>query len=754
MSDPSATSWKTEGVWVGEWFVEPDCNRLRTEDDTVQVEPKIMEILVCLIEHEGETVTKEKFLERVWGETVVTEDVLTRGISELRKVLGDDPSDPRYVETIRKTGYRLLASVSHADPPPAPQDNATASAQNSTAVLDSALDWEMLPSSFAEFRTTYRRTLRRLCERELGLLQRSPSRLWRVWGPFVLIPVLCIIGLVWTLRPSASSSPPTTVPFTSFPGEETNPALAPSGHKIAFAWTGSENAPSTDIYVKQNEVGSPLQLTRSSARDYGPAWSPNSQRIAFVRADNNHHSIHLTPLIGGSEQELLHFEGRRIHSIDWENSNTLIFSAQKTPHGVYCLYRLSLDTMNHERLTDPPDHYHGDLSPAIDRESEEIAFVRGVTTDIEDIYTLSSEGGSPTRLTSDRTNIAGLDWRAGEHTLVYATPAQTPRLWHVDASGGSPAPMPMIGLSDNLHHPSISETGRMALTQRSTSVNVWRLRRQKNYDRFQKQGLIESTRWDSNPSISPNGTRVAFASRRSGQSQIWVASRKGTDATRVTSLDASLVRTPQWNPSGTHIAFTARDGAQSDIYLTRSNGNSTYRLTNTSSEDRAPSWSQQGDTLYFASSRSGDWQIWAAPTDSTALHGDHLPTRQVTTEGGFAVQEAPDGNSLFIVKKHTPGIWRMPKNGGSPTRIIDTLAPYDWGNWAVTEYGIYFVRRDTDRPMLAYYSFESERLFRMAFLDDLPRTPSLAVAPGGEWFLYSRDQSQSDILLVDRALSE
>lgn len=730
---------------MGEWFVEPDRNRLRTETETVQVEPKIMEILVCLIEHDGDTVTKKQFLHRVWNDTVVTEDVLTRGISELRKVLGDNPNDPEYVETIRKTGYRLLAPVTHTDPPPTSVDESAPSSPEPSY-------WAQLPRDIDEVRGTVRSYLRHCFKRELCLLLHSPNRLWRVWGPIVLVLLLSAGGLMWFLWPSGTSSPPTAVPFTSFPGKEHDPALAPDGHQLAFAWTGSENRSAPDIYVKQNDVGRPLQLTHTPAREYSPAWSPDAQRIAFVRAADDRYSLHLTPLIGGNEREVLHLEKRRIHSVVWgPDQQTLLFSAQDTPYGTYRLYRFSLNTMTHQALTDPPDSYRGDVTPSLHHQRGTVAFVRSVTKHVEDLYTVPLQGGTPTRLTRKRTQITGLDWRATEHAVVYATPTQMPRLWQVDAGGGNKTPLPMTGLGDQLHQPSIAHTGRMALTQRSPNINIWGLRRQKNYDRFTKQPLIESTRWDSAPSISPSGQRIAFSSRRSGQFQLWTASRDGTTTTRLTALDASLVHTPQWGPKGHRIAFTARRDGQNDIYVTRSTGTSTRRLTRDPAADRAPSWSPQGDTLYFASNRSGRWQIWATPTDST--HRTQSP-RQVTTHGGFAARPAPDRHSLFVVRRDTAGIWRVPLDGGPGTHVVGSLAPYDWGNWAVTQYGIYFVRRDENRPLLAYYSFKSERLFRLAFLDDLPRTPSLAVAPGGEWFLYARDQSQSDILLVDRARSD
>ncbi len=97
---------------VGPWTVEAVLNRVRSNAHVVQLEPKIMQVLLRLAERPGEVVKKEDLIRSVWADTFVTDDVLTRSISELRKVFADDPHRPAFIETIPRTGYRLIAPVS------------------------------------------------------------------------------------------------------------------------------------------------------------------------------------------------------------------------------------------------------------------------------------------------------------------------------------------------------------------------------------------------------------------------------------------------------------------------------------------------------------------------------------------------------------------------------------------------------------------------------------------------------------------
>jgi hypothetical protein len=76
-----------------------------------------MQVLVCLADHAGELVSKEQLMRAVWADTFVTDEVLTRCISELRKVFSDDAKRPRFIETIPRSGYRLLQPVQPLESP-------------------------------------------------------------------------------------------------------------------------------------------------------------------------------------------------------------------------------------------------------------------------------------------------------------------------------------------------------------------------------------------------------------------------------------------------------------------------------------------------------------------------------------------------------------------------------------------------------------------------------------------------------------
>jgi TolB-like protein/DNA-binding winged helix-turn-helix (wHTH) protein len=110
---------------IGKWLVQPQMNTLQANGKTKHVEPKAMQVLVYLAEHADEVVTKERLMRAVWADTFVTDDVLTRCVFELRKAFEDDAKNPQIIETIPRSGYRLVAAVQSADVKPAGASVAT-----------------------------------------------------------------------------------------------------------------------------------------------------------------------------------------------------------------------------------------------------------------------------------------------------------------------------------------------------------------------------------------------------------------------------------------------------------------------------------------------------------------------------------------------------------------------------------------------------------------------------------------------------
>jgi len=100
---------------VGEWLVEPAIEHISKGDLKEKVEPRVMDLLVCLASKGGEVITREELESKVWVGMVVGYDALTSAMIKLRKAFHDDSKHPKIIQTVSKRGYRLLVEVSPAN---------------------------------------------------------------------------------------------------------------------------------------------------------------------------------------------------------------------------------------------------------------------------------------------------------------------------------------------------------------------------------------------------------------------------------------------------------------------------------------------------------------------------------------------------------------------------------------------------------------------------------------------------------------
>jgi dipeptidyl aminopeptidase/acylaminoacyl peptidase len=260
---------------------------------------------------------------------------------------------------------------------------------------------------------------------------------------------------------------------------------------------------------------------------------------------------------------------------------------------------------------------------------------------------------------------------------------------------------------------------------------------------------IASTQFESSPNYSPDGTRIAFRSTRSGHNEIWIADANSPATPRqFTKTAGILTGSPRWSPDGKRIAYDSRPDGPPDIYVTDAETGETKRITTDPSEDVVPSWSHDGQWIYFASNRTGSLQIWKTPASGGAAH-------QVTHEGGFAAKESDDGKYLYYAKGRTvAGLWRIPVEGGAEEQVFSRLKPGYWGYWAICNGSAYVVDKESPRSPNALYQYDLAT-HKLTRLHDILKPlvigdSAFAMSPDCRSALYTqRDQSGSDIMLVE-----
>jgi DNA-binding winged helix-turn-helix (wHTH) protein len=208
----------TRIVRFGIFELDLQSGELRRNGLKVKLQEQPFQILALLLEHPGGVVTREELRRRLWpADTFVDfEHGLNAAIKRLREPLGDSAETPVFIQTLPKRGYRFLVPV-HAI------DDVSAVAELAKVPL--------FPGKW--------------------LLNR---RLLLTLSLLIFVPVALFVGHPrWGFLTAHSvavlTPPPKIVPFTSFPGVESDPAFSPDGKQIAFVWDG-DSSKDTNVYVK------------------------------------------------------------------------------------------------------------------------------------------------------------------------------------------------------------------------------------------------------------------------------------------------------------------------------------------------------------------------------------------------------------------------------------------------------------------------------------------------------------------------
>jgi Tol biopolymer transport system component len=165
----------------------------------------------------------------------------------------------------------------------------------------------------------------------------------------------------------------------------------------------------------------------------------------------------------------------------------------------------------------------------------------------------------------------------------------------------------------------------------------------------------------------------------------------------LTNFKALIAGFPHWSPDGAKIAFHLRDQSQASIVVQDVRSDRSKRLTSGFGNDASPSWSHDGNWIYFCSERNGGDQIWRVPAEGG-------PAKQVTTHGGLAPEESADGRYLFYTKTKQNDIWRMSVSGNKEEQVVANVAGT---TYALGKHGIYFIALPNGgiRQHLAFLNF-------------------------------------------------
>jgi Tol biopolymer transport system component/DNA-binding winged helix-turn-helix (wHTH) protein len=565
----------------GEFEFVVRAGELQRNGEVLRLQYQPLRVLQVLLEYAGEVVTRDEIRERVWPDDSVRDcdNSLRVAVAKLRQAFGDDPESPRYIEALPRRGYRWLYPVTIHEAPA----NVAGPELSVRDVFGPTNPDGELPTLDPATSISLQASRRTILIRRIVL----STLLW-----------LAVFGAIWFLRAQPESTNPKVLPLTTYPGLEYMPSLSPDGKRVAFAWTGTNPTDPYSVYVRpiSDDRARRLAETPAGAADGDPVWSADGKSIYFFRRGGGQSGIYVAPVEGGPARQLVvtSLGGRRHRRARFDVSPTgraLVYPDEVPGQETVALFQLDLSTLQSNQITNPPPNSEGDGDPAFSHHGKTLAFQRN-TLELVQIYVLPSGGGDARALTSGfiADFIDGLAWTSDDREIIFGGN----QLRRVSATRGEPSIANISYVPGPATFPAI-RGNLIAYVQAAVNANVWKLDlRDSTRAAGDASKLISSTRQQSAPSFSPDGTRITFQSDRSGSWEIWTCDRDGSNAIQLTRFGGALSGTPRWSPDGKQIVFDSRANGVSQVYVVSAEGGTPRQLTNDAAGGEVPAFSRDG----------------------------------------------------------------------------------------------------------------------------------------------------------------
>jgi Tol biopolymer transport system component/DNA-binding winged helix-turn-helix (wHTH) protein len=674
----------------GEFRLDPQEKTLTRGGEPVEITPKGFELLSLLVENRGRLLEKDELMDKIWADSFVEESNLTFNIRQLRKTLGDDAHDPKYIKTVRRHGYRFIADVRQI------------SEENRQEALEMAA-----PEAFQSDKAVR-------VETPAARLNKTGKS----FSPRLLATLILMIGAVlfgaWYVKNSdlQPKAPVLAAPFASEKlstnGKVVHARLSPDGKNVIYV--NGKGGDKQSVWVRQIENGSNVEIIPPSDDIYkGLTVSHDGNLLYFARnprLTNEPASIYRVSIFGGIPQKIIN-ETEGWTSISPDGRQISFVRCPRRDEEFCSLWVAdAADGKNERRLVTRERPFRiGDNRFAPDGRT--IAFAVGQSENSGNDFGLSEvdlETGKERELTSEKFfNIKNLVWlpdKSGWLLTASRVPNINVRIWQVNARGGEAVPLTKDSESygilsldkeaTNIVSTQIKQSFQMRLCQTenpsackvladagvasiapdgkifftsnmSGSGEIWSI----NADGNNLRQLTNDRADLSQPVISPDNNSVFFGSNRTGAAQIWRMNPDGSNQTQITQAVGGYPLSV--SPDGEWVYYL--HGINRMLWRASTKGGTEQLVLNKPQPFFAIS--PDGSQAAF-SELQGDQRILtiASLGDGQTVKTFNLPEKKTRL---LSVVWLPDGKNLLYVssnldyEKNT--LWIQPLNEEKPRKI-------------------------------------------------------------------------------------
>lgn len=697
-------------------------HQLFRDGQPVPLTPRMFDLLRVLVENAGHLVEKDRLLKEVWADAFVEESNLNRGISVLRKALGETAAE-RYIETVPKRGYRFVAAVrADSSEPGTPardeRPEAPPSISNARAILLAALAVAAVVAIAAAYVV-------------FGKGARSGG-------------------------PVGARSP--VHRQLTFTGRESTPALSPDGTRIAYV---SKASPHQKVIVQDVTGGRHVEVFTTSEAG-ALRWSPDGSELMFWARGDGISGQYIAPVSGGGARKIAAGFFVACWSPDASTIALGLFVTGKI---------LFLNRLGEVQRTIP---LHGTREWIWDLDWSPVHGRLLVVADDEQhrasIWTIRPDGSEQRKVFTGETEILGARWAPSGDAVYYFTRVnQTVSLYKVfldpDGQAAGPQPMPLItGLETDEGFGISAEGKRLVHARAPYYSNLWLVELADSPDgrRTRHTQLTHGTAVIERPRVSPDGNTIVFNMGDESRTNLYTVPATGGPPTQLTFFNAFSVD-GAWSADGRSVAFASTEGGKARVWVVDADGSSPRPLSSSEmSESFDITWAPGVQVLY---QQAGNRNFYVVDPQSRQ---ERLLIKDGSVGWNASAEYSPDGKKIAVSWNRRPvrGVWLVDLADSRETLIYGAREPSDSVPFSIgwSSDGRFIFAFDGKRAAYRGVTAPFEETLTDAKILRVPvngRQPEtllplpfgevggIAMFPDGRRFVVSVYTSRSDVWVVD-----
>ena len=579
---------------------------LSSSSETLQLEPMMVELLAYFCRHPNEIISVDQLIDQVWQGRVVTDNAVSRLITQLRRAFADDARQPKFIATFPKKGYKFVARVT------------TVNEHDKQALVP---DGEQAQRAETDEKPA-----------ETGW---SVLKLPIVAVIFALVVVLVFWQAWQTPRPSATFARA----LTSMDGNEVFPSFSADGRRMAFM---SVKAQRLRLVIKDLYNGKTVEINHPDGLNTGPGdWSKQGDELVYLAASAQRCEYYIVEI-----KDLTPGEPRLIHRcpagsygkiLFTHNDQRVVFSENAGAGTPYSIYELDLTTQTKRRLNQPDLYLSGNSQFDLHPHENKLLISSPDKQQWEGFYALELTTNKLELLFKQDAYICCGIWdHAGENVILMGEhPAY--QLLSYDLSGKNKQVIFSGSRRISLPRRFNNQTDYVFLSgDKHTDIHILDL------DSGETGSIANDTVDELLATFSTNHQSIGYISMASGKEQVWEYDRLSGERRKITSFtDNRHYLDLHWSPDDRYIAGLTFN----ELHLINATTGEVTVVDFPQTEIRGVSFKSASE-LSFSAKEGERWRVYTY----------HLITQSVTAESPewTFIQFTPDrNNTLWLSADHT-----------------------------------------------------------------------------------------------------